>query len=594
MNMQMISKLNAIIPTKREKVNFTAKFASNPIKDTFEKSKPAQDDVKSTMWELKNTKYKDGNKFNDKQLNKLNNILETAPEKAKPVLELAKKPNINGEFTYLIAMQPADKIESINVFANVKNDKNEFKFSGKDLIHLSDKTMTEDLVRISPLAKTSMSAKNLVEVAQIKNLENIDKIANEILKFEKENPQKKETSLAMNKYNKEDIVVKITNEDNSSKTKHFDKNLKNYAIETEHSEKSQDGFEYKIKKSKDLRNNSESEIKLRVDEKVGRPVAVKEIQTKKDAKGNVIQKTIAEISDLKGVLNIKQVDKDGNVKELSSGVEDKETGKITIKKNLTSLDGTNTRYVFEQEKNGEFKSQYLIVDKSGKELLNRKQSLEKVGENKLISTTNNDKYEITFSDKEIKVQGITNPEKTAVFNSDKDMDGDKKMLMNLLKQVPASELIKVREEIEFFASVEDPLDSVFMGPIKAIEIGDSPATLLHEIGHAMDYKKVDALNYEATLPNAIAQDKNVKLAYSEEKELFTKNFTDVDRNHIDYFINELDHENGEQGVLSEVVAESNEMLNTALTIEPFVFRSQVLQQYFPRTISEISKKIEKI
>lgn len=88
---------------------------------------------------------------------------------------------------------------------------------------------------------------------------------------------------------------------------------------------------------------------------------------------------------------------------------------------MVSLDGTRTDYLYENDESGNRISDYKITDKNGKVLLKKSSTFEVVAPNKIISSNNDDKYEITLSDKTIDVKDLKRPEREVVT-----LDIDKK------------------------------------------------------------------------------------------------------------------------------------------------------------------------
>ena len=66
-------------------------------------------------------------------------------------------------------------------------------------------------------------------------------------------------------------------------------------------------------------------------------------------------------------------------------------------------------------------------------------------------------------------------------------------------------------------------------------------------------------------------------------------FPQAQRTHIDYFINTENHTGGENGAIGETIAETNALINSPKTVEALEYRSQYLQQYFPRTIAAVAQ-----
>ena len=117
----------------------------------------------------------------------------------------------------------------------------------------------------------------------------------------------------------------------------------------------------------------------------------------------------------------------------------------------------------------------------------------------------------------------------------------------------------------------------------------------HELGHARDYRDVDddLKNIEESMKKSLTMDKDVNKAFEEEKQAFFKAYPDTQREHMDYFMNTLNHYGGETGGLSETIAESNAILSEGKSYEPLAIRSQYLQQNFPRTIAVLETKLSK-
>lgn len=95
------------------------------------------------------------------------------------------------------------------------------------------------------------------------------------------------------------------------------------------------------------------------------------------------------------------------------------------------------------------------------------------------------------------------------------------------------------------------------------------------------------------MKNSLTMDKDVNKAFEEEKKAFFKLYPDTQREHMDYFMNTLNHYGGETGGLSETIAESNAILSEGKSYEPLAIRSQYLQQNFPRTIAILETKLSK-
>ena len=567
-------------------------FMSNPLKeDTFTKSNDFN--LNSAMWNLQNVKNsKNKPKLNDYYLQTIKSNLQETPEKWPAIESIAKNPKIEGEFVYMMAIQPLDKLNEMKFYSEVKSENNEPKYNGKELMNFMDKASTEELSKVRPLAKTALAAKNIVEISHEENLPDLNKLADKIIELETEQKSSmKEIELLKDNYDNNEFIVKATNQDNSTISKAYDKNFNlQWQEKTEENQEKQTF----TRTTEDFRNNTTSEVLARLDKKVGRPVVLNEKRIIKDKSNNLIRTEFASPSDVMGVLNIKHVDKDGKETIISSGSIDKKTGITSVKKNMTSFDGTKTEYLYENDPAGNRILDYKITDKNGKVLLQNSEAFEILSPNKFITSKNDEKYEINVSNDEIKVQDLKNKEKTASFKIGKEIKGKPQEILNSLKQMPGGELIKMRENIDKLESMDDSLDSFYSGSARTIHTGDNVFLLLHEIGHAIDFKNTDSSSgdkYQESLKNTISMNKDVNEIYNAEKETFLKEFPNAQRHHIDYFINSEKHPAGEAGGIGETIAETNALINSPKTHEALSYRSQYLQQYFPRTLAKVAEHL---
>jgi len=567
-------------------------YMSKPLmKDTFTKSESF--DLNSSIYKLSQIKDKKSKpKLNNYYLDTIKAELQNEPKKWDAINSLANNPKINGEFVYVLASQPLDKLNELKYYSEVKTEKGETKYDGKALMNFNDKANTEDLIKVRPLTKTSLSPKNIVSISQEKDFQNINKLADKIVETEKEYAGKFiEISAKKDAYKNNEVLLTTKLNDKETITKAFDKNLN---LIYDEKEVQDDKKEFLKKYTTDYRNNTTSEITARIDDYVGRPVVLSEKRTIRDKFNNIVRTEEMKPSSIEGVLNVTHTDKDGNIKTISSGTIDKKTGIMSIKRTLTSLDGTKTNYLYENDPEGNRILDYKITDKNGKTLLNISEAFEVINQNKFITSKNNEKYQIDIKDEELQVQDLKNKQRKATFKVGKELQGDSKLLLNTLKQLSGGELIKLRENIDTLQSIDEPLDSMYTGATRTINTGNNAYLLMHEIGHAIDFKDTDASSndkYQESLINTISLNKEVNKTYKEELKNFLNKFPNAQRNHIDYFINQSSHPAGENGAIGETIAETNALTNSPKTVESLNYRSQYLQQYFPRTISEVAKRL---
>ena len=601
MNVQPILA-NQVLLRKKPKNNKTQQtqdYSTVPLKqDTFEPSKKefSLDESVKTLSKIKDKNGKE--KFHRGQLATLEYYLQDEPKKWNSVYTLAKNPEMKADFVYLMASKPVEHLDTLAEISELKDKNGNSKYSGKEMMNFNDNLTFEQLQNSKPLTKTSLSVKNIILLAQTSQLPATEKIADKIIEMENVVGDKLQSvEFTRNKYEKNSYVISASTNENNSKTVSLDKNLNKNSIEDKTSYKSvKNGKTYIIKKTTDLRNNTISKIRYREDSQVGRPVFENEVRVIKDSNNKVKHYEYVSPSAVNGVYDIVYKKPDGTEKVVSSGNVDKKTGIISVKKDLKSPDGTRTQYLYENDPQGNRIVDYKITDKNGKVLLNKSQTFEVISENKFITSRNNDKYEINVTENTISVQDLNNKNKKAVFNADKEFIGDKKMLLNTLKQFPGEELIKMRENVDKLESIPDPLDAFYNGGSRTITTGSDRFLLLHELGHAVDMKDVDGNSndsYTNTFYKSITADKDVNKTFEEEKANFFKKYPDAQREYIDYFMNTLNHYNGETGGLQETIAETNALLSEGKSYEPLAIRSQYLQQNFPKTIAVLETKLNK-
>ncbi len=595
MNIQPITNysLNSAFTSKNKVLN----YATKPIKqDSFEHNN-VEFDLDKSMKMLAKIKMPNGkNKFHKGSLNTLEGYLKEEPKKWDSIYKLANNPEMKGDFVYLIASKPLEQLNMLTQISEIKNEKGNHKYSGKEIMHFTDKLMPDELKKALPLTKTKMPVKNIVLTAQTKNIPSTEKIAEKVLEMEQiVGNDLKEISFTRNRYVKNEFVISAKMQNDNEKKVFLDKDLKKDAIEDTTSYTTVNGKKYFVKKSTDFRNNTTSKVTLRDDKAVGRPVFENEVRIVKDKNNKVKYYEYTSHSQVNGVYDIVRKTPKGEQKILSSGTIDKKTGIVSIKKDMTSPEGVRTQYLYENDPQGNRIVDYKITDKNGKILLNKSQTFEVINENKFISSKGNDTYEINVNENEISAQSLQDKNKKAKFTAKDNFIGDKKQLISTLKQFPGEELIKLSETVDFLESINDPLDSFYNGSCRSISTGADEFLFLHELGHARDYRDVDSdlKKFEETMKNSLTMDKDVNKAFEEEKKAFFKLYPDTQREHMDYFMNTLNHYGGETGGLSETIAESNAILSEGKSYEPLAIRSQYLQQNFPRTIAILETKLSK-
>ena len=594
MNVQNLTQINAPKLRPSKKAEKTKLPEQAP--DSFKKS---DFNVDNAMETLKSTKTQKGKvsvpKFGPKELINLKMILTESPDKWNAVQTLAATPHVKGKTVSQLATKKTDVLNAMVPYAKEPGARvDRGKYTHKDLMLMADNCKAEQLNAAKPLIKTQLSGENVAIMALTPALEGkLDKAASKVMDMEKAMGKNlKEVVFDGNVYDTNSFVIKASTKNNELNTEMLDKDLNRQAIEN--MSLYQSGSQvYQIKKVNDLRNNTTSKVRLTIDDQ-GYPTATHEVRVIKNKAGKVVRKEYTAPSDVKGVFDIVYEDAKGNRTQVSEGHYDKKTGITTVKKNMTSLNGTKTTYSYEDDPKGNRIVDYKITDKNGKVLLDKSSTFEVVDDNHFISTRNNEKYDIKVDKHDINVVDMNNPKRQARISIDNQIKGNKEKIMKSLKAMPGEELFKVAQTTKKLVGNKDVLESYYDPTSKEIHSGENLFVILHELGHARDYRDVDASSDEAyadTVDMAIQEDPEVQKVYDKERKAFNKAFPDTQRDHVDYFINKVTHYGGELGGLGETIAESNALLTTPKTHELLAIRSQYLQQYFPETIAKLSEKL---
>ncbi len=598
-NMQ-VNVVNSAAQVKPKTTGKTVKTTQKQAPDTFEKKSFNIDNAMQTLQQSKymarnKDKYVEISKFKEADLKTLRTILTHEPKKWGSISKLAASPYVRNNTVIDLASRTPKVLETTVPFATeVQKSGKGAKYKPKEITMLADIASIygpRTLNAVKPLIKTQLSGEDVLSIAVTPGLaKNSDKIASKVLDMENAlGNNLKEITFSSDIYDEKSYLIQASSKDYKINTEMLDKDLNRQAIENMSLYQSK-GKLYQIKKVNDLRNNTTSKVRLEVID--GYPQVTHEIRVVKDNDGKVVRKEYTAPSDVPGVFDIKHIDANGKETVVSEGRIDKKTGITTVKKNMTSLDGTKTTYFYEDDPQGNRISEYKIVDKNGKVLLNNNNTFEVVNENKFISTKNDQKYKITIDEHNLRVLDLNNTKRHIKINIDKKIEGNKKEILKSLKAMPGEELFKLSQSTKKLVGTKDVLESYYDPGDKSIHSGSHLFVIMHELGHARDFRDVNNSSddsFERTLYKSISGNPDIQKTYEQERKAFNKAFPDTQRDHIDYFINKTTHYGGELGGLGETIAESNALLTTPKTHEVLGIRSQYLQQYFPRTIALLDK-----
>ena len=581
MNISNLLPTRALTPLKQVQQRDLYRKTSTPhdvfTKTNTTKEKPAFDANKA-IEELKAVKSFNGKtKFTDEKAEELKSILVENPEKWDAVKTLANQPKMISSLVLEFANKDLETLNAVKDLSLLKKENGDIKFSPLQIKKLANDLEGKELAKVPLLATTPLDSDNIYDIAKNPNITDVKRITDIINNFAANSEDARRISFAKDDFDEKAYTIRADFEGSGSKILLLDKNLKERAVETVNMERSKEGYLQQVKNTVDFQNHTTSKVIAYTNKNLPAPVVTEETKIVKNAQGQTLRKEVYTLSDLAGTPNIKYIYPDGSEKIICSGKFDENTGKTTVQKDMTSLDGTRTQYFYEDDPSGNMSSSYKITDKNGNVLLDKNITFTVKDENTFISTENDKKYEIKFSDDKIDVKNLANDEVETLNIS--QIEGNKEQLLAAFKRMPAEEIIALNRTTDNLTGIDNIYQSTYAATTRTIKSGDNLFTVLHEAGHAKDYANVNVKD-KATLVNSIFSKPEVNKVFEEEKAAFNKAFPLAQRDHISYFIKNSEHKDG----LQEAIAETNALLNTRNTEDLFTIRSNYLQQYFPKTI----------
>lgn len=356
---------------------------------------------------------------------------------------------------------------------------------------------------------------------------------------------------------------------------------------------------YMITKNVDYRNNTTTKVRAELNDD-GYPIVTDEVRIVRDKDNKIVRKEMMTDSKVSGAYDHKYVYPDGTEKVISKTRHfQKYDGMDCIHKDMTSLDGTRTQYKLEQDKKGNKLLEYKITDKDGNVLMNLNKTMERISDNKIVSSNGDKVYEMTFEPDKLTIQerGKDKPtvipirgakgQKVKLGSDEFKVMGDREEMFKLMKQLPAEQLMALTDTIKTLNGVKDTNDCCMWPDKKQIDTINEVYSVLHEAGHGVDFRKSTPYREYA----AITADKGLQDVYNEERLAFNKAYPNAQRDHIGYFIQQKGHYGGKLGGLSEVVAEANALRDSYTTEYDLGPRAEYLQQYYPKTIAYLNTKL---
>ena len=359
----------------------------------------------------------------------------------------------------------------------------------------------------------------------------------------------------------------------------------------------------RISKINDGQNNYEITENFEIIEHNGKKkqyyYPIKEVSEIRDSNGKLLYTETRALSDVDGVVEIVRKYPDGKIENLCQAIEDT-NGNKTIIKNLTSLDGTKTQVNYESDLNGNYTQKYVIIDKDGNILLDDTKTFKKIDENTFISSHNGVELVTTYTNDKIAVCDMSG---NILANIDINslIQTDREVLINMLKGLSGEEIVSASKYVKKLI-LQKRLDSAINWQTGEMYIGPHKFIFEHELGHGKDSFSItnpQKMHLSISDPNIrpedvtfrISGDKQLQKIFNEEKTAFKNNLTTEQGNYVEYFMNSGNIPTLDHG-LSETVAETNAILNSPNSQITLSFRTQYLQQYFPKTIAYISKMLD--
>ena len=302
----------------------------------------------------------------------------------------------------------------------------------------------------------------------------------------------------------------------------------------------------------------------------------------KDSNGNVLYKEVYRRSSVYNKYDVVRVEPNG--KEYKIGfAEISESGVQVEERNFSIDNDTGLNYVYCSDKAGNRYTVTRVIDARTKKVLSESSHKFKViDENHFESTENGVKYDIQYSKDKVAVKN----ENGETFELSIGENGvlDENMLP-LLKQLPGSMYVAIskfglkRLNISYKLDVNGeykPEKNTMSIKADVVEKGDIN-TLLHELGHYIDFRK--NIHDDAELYNT----------FKEERAEFEKNASFREKQIMSNFIADTYMDDS---ALFETIAEINAMKLGNRTSNGYELLEIYLHKYFPKTYAKVSVKLE--
>jgi len=331
-------------------------------------------------------------------------------------------------------------------------------------------------------------------------------------------------------------------------------------------------------------------------------------------------KTTNTISTPSGVGNYKnRVETDALGREILSINYTQSGSAITQNLKTTSPDGTTVEKVTTNDNNLK-KTNLVIKDKSGKILLNKEKSYEKLNDDCARTVVNGETYNISglsgnvisvehngevktidllkMTDEKVEKMTITkngeNEDESFENRPEKISDKERETLYSKIKSLGGDDLSRLADSVDEIAFLDTPdncLESFYNKRALIYSKDVGPHVILHELGHAVNHRNSD--------DELLSSNNHLKNIREYEVNNFRQNKTSADTYFYNKFTNadnlvrrnqEPDMESAESRLRDETFAEGYVMLNSTdiLDFDQNVQqRALSLTKYCPKTLAQI-------
>lgn len=489
------------------------------------------------------------------------------------------------DLAYISSKMPEENLTKLRKLINIKmpqgpfGHKGEYVFNGEDMLKIAN-TKGLDLDSLIQIAETSgLNGVSVCEIARTEGI-NLSKVQKTIAEIRKAHNGNVVLFAQNDTYNPKMFRLQEWSKANDKEVliKTFDNNARLVSTDRILPVQGKQNQARIIGKDFDV-----------VLESRGLPAKGSEIMEKhtsvisetrqiKDADGKLLRTEMLTSSEVPGLHNWKAVMPDGTVKPLIDVKE--KNGILTVTKNFDSLDGTITKSKYKKLPDGSWTTR-LNISKDGRVLSKRNIKHKMLSANEAESIINGQKYSIKYSADEIKVLD-SNGKTDCIINLRKLVDScntpeNSAKLKKMLKECSADELQVISKKLKKLEFNDTATGSYARTDLGMVSSSDNIFIFRHEMGH------IDDLFGTGDIGRLSSSDK-FRQVYQQEYDMFMGNFSNTQKEYVDYFIDRVNVNRVNQPY-EETVAELIAANNCPNISDMFGVRTEYLERYFPQTRS---------